>query len=107
MAMTAKEFRRIALSFAGVQEGQHMSHPDFRVGGKVFATLGYPDDEFGTLMISPEDQSILVRKHPKAFKPVAGAWGKAGSTSVLLRVAPQRAVRTALEAAWERRASKL
>jgi hypothetical protein len=81
-----------------------MGHPDFRVGGKIFATLGYPDRRHGTIMLSPHDQELLVRDHPKAFKPAAGAWGRAGSTSVLLRVAPRRAVTIGLEAAWERRA---
>ena len=103
--MSSAEFRRIALSFAGAEERQHMGHPDFRVGGKIFATLGYPDDRFGTLNVSPEDQAILVQSHPKAFKPAAGAWGRSGSTSVLLRLAPHRVVKDALEAAWERRAT--
>ena len=81
-----------------------MGHPDFRVGGKVFATLGYPNERCGTLMLTPEDQAILVRQHPKAFTPAAGAWGRAGSTSVQLALAPKRALRLALEAAWENRA---
>lgn len=101
--MTAAEFRRLALSLAGAEERAHGGHPDFRVNGKIFATLGYPDEQFGTLVLSPEDQSLLVRAHPKAFKPAAGAWGRSGSTSVLLRLAPRRATEVALEAAWERR----
>lgn len=101
--MTAAEFRRFALSLAGAEERAHGGHPDFRVTGKIFATLGYPDERFGTLVLSPEDQSLLVRAHPKAFKPATGAWGRSGSTSVLLRLAPRRAVTAALEAAWERR----
>jgi hypothetical protein len=104
--MTPSAFRRIALSLAGVEEREHMGHPDFRVGGKIFATLGYPDDRFGTVMVSPEDQSILMRKYPKAFMPASGAWGRSGSTSVELRRAPIGAVRIAIEAAWERRAPK-
>ena len=83
-----------------------MGHPDFRVGGKVFATLGYPDDRYGTIMVSPMDQELLVRDHPKAFKPATGAWGRSGTTSVLLRLAPSRVVAIALEAAWQRRAPK-
>jgi hypothetical protein len=104
--MTPDGFRRIALSLAGVEEREHMGHPDFRVGGKIFATLGYPDAGCGTVMVSAEDQSILVRKYPKAFAPAAGAWGRSGSTSVHLRHAPARAIRTAIEAAWERRAPR-
>ena len=103
--MTAAEFRRIALSLAGAEAKAHGGHPDFRVNGKIFATLGYPDNRFGTLVLTPEDQSLLVQSHPKAFKPAAGAWGRSGCTSVLLRLAPRRAVQAALEAAWERRAS--
>jgi hypothetical protein len=104
--MTPAEFRRIAISFAGVEEMKHVGHPDFRVSGKIFATLGYPDNRFGTIMVSPEDQALLVRDHPKAFKPAAGAWGRLGSTVVLLRLAPRRKVAIGLEAAWSRRATK-
>jgi hypothetical protein len=104
--MTAAEFRRLALSLPDVEEREHMTHPDFRVGGKIFATLGYPDDRYGTIMVSSIDQELLLRDHPKAFKPAAGAWGRSGSTSVLLRLAPRRAVKIALEAAWNRRAPK-
>ena len=83
-----------------------MGHADFRVAGKIFATLGYPDDLHGTIMLSPLDQDLLLQRHAKAFKPAAGAWGKAGSTSVTLGVAPKRVVALALESAWKRRASK-
>jgi hypothetical protein len=83
-----------------------MGHPDFRVGGKIFATLGYPDKRFATVMLSPQDQDLLVHDHPKVFAPAAGAWGRSGSTSVLLRPAPRMAVAAALESAWRRRAPK-
>ena len=104
--MTVTEFRRLALSLPSATESAHMGHPDFRVAGKIFATLGYPDARFGTIMLSPTDQDLLVREHPKAFAPAAGAWGKTGSTSVTLRTAPRRVVTMALESAWTRRASK-
>jgi len=83
-----------------------MGHPDFRVGGKIFAALGYPDAQHGTLMLSPLDQDLLLQRHAKAFKPAAGAWGKAGSTTVILKLAPKRVVALALESAWSRRATK-
>jgi hypothetical protein len=83
-----------------------MGHADFRVGGKIFATLGYPDDLHGTIMLSPLDQDLLLQRQAKAFKPAAGAWGKAGSTSVILKAAPKRVVALALESAWRRRATK-
>jgi hypothetical protein len=103
---TPADFRRLALSFPGTTEGSHMGHPDFRVGGKIFATLGYPNAQSGTVMLSPLDQDLLVRDHPKAFAPAAGAWGLSGSTVVTLRSAPRRAVALALESAWKRRAPK-
>ncbi len=83
-----------------------MGHADFRVGGKIFATLGYPDAQHGTVMLSPLDQDLLLQRHAKAFKPAAGAWGKAGATSVILRDARKRVVALALESAWTRRATK-
>ena len=102
--MTADEFRRIALSFPEAVEASHMGHPDFRVGGKIFATLGYPNTGFGVVMVTPQDQDLLVRDHPKTFTPAAGKWGASGSTTVALRAASKRAVAIALEAAWRKRA---
>ena len=102
--MTADEFRRIALSLPEATEASHMGHPDFRVGGKIFATLGYPNTGFGVVMVTPQDQDLLVRDHPKTFTPAAGKWGASGSTTVALRGASKRAVAIALEAAWRKRA---
>jgi hypothetical protein len=96
----------MALSRPEVVEGSHMGHADFRVGGKVFATLGYPSDGFAVVMLTPQDQDLIVRDHPKTFAPVSGAWGASGSTTVTLRGASKRAVAIALEAAWRKRASK-
>ena len=104
--MTSAEFRRLALGLPEAVEGSHMGHPDFRVGGRIFATLGYPDDRFAVAMLSPQDQDLLVRDYPKAFAPVAGKWGASGSTTIVLRAANKRAVAIALEAAWRRRAPK-
>jgi hypothetical protein len=104
--MTAAEFRRMALSLPEVIEGSHMGHADFRVGGKILATLGYPSDQFAVVMLSPQDQDLIVRDHPKTFAPARGAWGASGSTTVVLRGASKRAVANALEAAWRKRAPK-
>jgi hypothetical protein len=104
--MTAAEFRRIALSLPDAVEASHMGHPDFRVGGKIFATLGYPSAGYGVVMLSPQDQDLMVRDFPKNFAPVRGSWGASGSTTVLLRGASKRAVTTALESAWRKRAPK-
>lgn len=102
--MTATEFRRLALGFAGAIEAAHMGHPDFRVGGNIFATLGYPRAGFGVVMLTPEQQELFVRSEPKTFEPVPGGWGRQGSTRVMLRTAKKSAVREALKVAWSNRA---
>ena len=104
--MTPAEFRRLAMAFPEAIEGSHMGTADFRVGGKIFATLGYPDERFAVVMLTPQDQDLLVRDFPKIFAPVAGKWGASGSTTVTLRAATKRAVGLALDAAWRRRAPK-
>ena len=105
--MTAREFRSIALSLPQAVEAAHMGHPDFRVAGRIFATLGYPRSGWGMVKLTPEQQELFVRSHTAAFAPVTGAWGRAGSTSVRLRAARQSAVREALLFAWRNRAPKL
>ena len=104
--MTPNEFRRMALGLAEASESVHMSHPDFRVGGKIFATLGYPDERFGMVVLTAEDQAKFMRAHPNVFAPAAGAWGRRGSTSVRLDPVDATTLREALIAAWRRRAPK-
>ncbi|MGQ0702199.1 MAG: MmcQ/YjbR family DNA-binding protein [Gemmatimonadales bacterium] len=99
--MTAAQFRRLALSIPDAVEAGHHGHPDFRVRGKIFATLGYPGEGWAMVKLTPEDQEFLVRSDPAAFQPVKGAWGKAGCTNVLLRSARTGPVRDALRIAWE------
>src|SRR4051812_32299575 len=105
-AMTAAQFRQLARSFPGVIESSHMSHPDFRVGGKIFATLGYPDKNYGVVVVSPPDQAKLVRKHPEAFSPAKGDWGKRGCTPVLLAAVDKITMESALKSAWRNKAPK-
>ena len=104
--MTAAQFRKLALSFPEVSESAHMSHPDFRVAGKIFATLGYPDNEHGMLVLPPDEQAGLVRAHPKVFAPARGAWGKRGSTVVRLEAATAAILRPELQIAWRNKAPK-
>ena len=103
--MTAAEFRRLALSMPEAIEGAHMNHPDFRVGGKIFATLS-PGEEYGVVMLSPEEQKEFVTMASKAFAPVKGAWGRSGSTRVELAAVKLAPLRKAMAAAWRRRAPK-
>ena len=103
--MTAEDFRRLALSFPDAVESAHMGHPDFRVGGKIFATLT-ADGANGMVRLSPFDQSWLMRAEPTVFSPASGAWGRAGATMVNLRHAKKTRMREALSIAWEQRAPK-
>ena len=81
-----------------------MAHPDFRVGGKIFATLGYPNGEYGMVQLMPEQQEDFIHLAPDAFKPASGAWGRNGSTLVRLDTVPEDLLEAALTAAWRRRA---
>jgi 1-deoxy-D-xylulose 5-phosphate reductoisomerase len=100
--MTAAQFRRIALSLDGAEEKAHMNHPDFRVNGKIFATLGYPDNKHGMVKLPPECQHEFTHNEPEAFTCVKGAWGRQGATSVLLPAANESSVKNALEIAWRK-----
>jgi hypothetical protein len=98
--MTADEFRSMALSLPEVSEAAHMHHPDFRVGDKIFATLGYPDEGWGMVKLTPEQQALYVQAEPGVFVPCKGAWGRRGSTSVCLRIVEAATLHNALVAAW-------
>ena len=106
MPITIDGFRRLALGLPGVVEAQHMGHPDFRVGGRIFATLGSPDPDWGMVQLTPELQEALVHAQPKIFTPVKGGWGRGGATNVSLRAATVTALRPALALAHEYVASK-
>lgn len=94
-------FRRIAASLPGAEERAHMNHPDFRVGGRIFATLGYPDKSWGMVKLTPETQPEFVRESPQAFVPVKGAWGLKGCTSVRLDAVDEETLGRALTVAWQ------
>ena len=104
--MTANDFRKLALALPETEERQHMNHPDFRVAGKIFATLGYPDKSRGMVKLSPEDQHNFSKDFPEAFIPVKGAWGRRGATSVILKAARKDALLKAIQAAWRNTAPK-
>ncbi len=104
--MTAGQFRRMALSLPEVEERAHMGHPDFRVGGKIFATLASPDKGQGMVKLTPEQQRVYVQAHPNVFVPAQGAWGLGGSTMVHLKDADPEVVSEAMRAAWLGRAPR-
>jgi hypothetical protein len=104
--MTPNEFRELALSFPEAIESAHMRHPDFRVGGKIFATLGYPNKESAVVKLTRDEQREFVRRDPDVFKPVKGAWGRQGHTNVYLPAGKIDIVRQALTAAWRNTAPK-
>ncbi len=103
--MTADEFRSLALDLLEASEESHMGHPDFRVNGKIFATLG-SDETWGMVTLTPDQQAMFVRTEPDVFRPANGAWGRRGATYVRLEAATGPTVRQALVAAWCNKAPK-
>lgn len=104
--MTAADFRRIALSLEGAEEGSHMGAADFRVGGRIFATLAMVDQGYGNLMITPELQAEFIGERPDIFLPVHGGWGRMGITHIRLALADEDTLRGALHTAWKLRVDK-
>ena len=104
--MTANEFRKLALAFPGAVEASHMNHPDFRIGGKIFATLG-PSEIWGMLKLTPEQQQSFIKKAPSVFEPCRGAWGEQGATTVRLASAEKAVVQEALDTAWQNVSAKV
>ena len=103
--MTVKGFRRIALGMTGAVEGAHMDHPDFRVGGRIFATLGYPDPKWAMVALTPEQQQDVLRDHD-GFSPAKGAWGVKGATMVRLAAIDEETLGAALTQAWQNAVAK-
>ena len=97
--MTTDDFRKIALEIPSAVERSHMNHPDFRVAGKIFASLGVPNENWGMVKLTPEQQRGFIEKAPEVFKPCSGAWGRAGATNVYLASAKASLVRAALDTA--------
>jgi hypothetical protein len=104
--MTTDDFRSIALGLPEAVEASHMNHPDFRIRGRIFATLPNPDNGEAVVMLTPELQAQFVRDEPKVFAPVKGGWGRKGATSVQMSNACQESVQSALLAAWRKIAPK-
>jgi hypothetical protein len=98
--VTVAVFRRLALGLPEAVEEAHMGHPDFRVNGKIFATLGYPDGRWAMVKLTPEQQTAFVESAPDIFVPVKGGWGLKGATNVRLPAATRRALGPALATAW-------
>ncbi len=104
--MREQDFRAMAFSFPEVVEAEHMGHPDFRVAGKIFATLDAPEKGWGMLKLPPAVQKELVTTEPAVFVPAQGAWGRQGCTHVRLRTAKKGTVSGAFLMAWRNVAPK-
>jgi hypothetical protein len=104
--MKANDFRRLALLLEGAEEGSHMGSPDFRVGGRIFATLAHQAQGYGNLMLSPEQQLAFIEDRPAMFLPVSGGWGRMGATHIRLATATEDVLAGALQTAWNLRAEK-
>lgn len=104
--MTANDFRRIALSLEGAEESSHMGAPDFRVGGRIFATLASQKQGYGNLMLTLEQQAAFVEELPEVFLPIPGGWGRMGMTHIRLAAASEDVLAGALHTAWKLRVEK-
>ncbi|MDQ2841341.1 MAG: MmcQ/YjbR family DNA-binding protein [Acidobacteriota bacterium] len=104
--MNAEDFRRLALSLEGAEESSHMGSPDFRVGGRIFATLASERQGYGNLMLTPEQQAAFVEEAPHVFVPIAGGWGRMGMTHIRLAAACEDLLSGALRTAWKARLEK-
>ena len=104
--MNPRDFRRIALSFEGAEESSHMGAPDFRVGGRIFATLASERQGYGNLQLTLEQQAAFVEELPGVFLPIPGGWGRMGMTHIRLAAASEDVLRGALHAAWKLRVEK-
>ena len=104
--MTGADFRRIALSLPEAVEGSHFGQADFRVGGKIFATLALEREGYGMLALTPEQQAGMVEDAPEVFSPVPGGWGRRGATRVRLAKVTREVLEGALRTAWRRKAPK-
>jgi hypothetical protein len=104
--MTAKGFRRIALGMKDVIESAHMGHPDFRLNGRIFATL-HADMKWGMVKLTPEQQKRFVNDAPDAFKPENGAWGLQGCTAVRLDTVDEEMLGEAMTLAWRNSSEKV
>jgi hypothetical protein len=104
--MNAADFRRIALSFEGAEESSHMGAADFRVGGRIFATLASVSQGYGNLMLTPEHQAAFIGEQPEIFLPVHGGWGRMGMTHIRLAEASEDVLTGALRTACKLRVEK-
>ena len=104
--MTSEDFRRMALSLPEAFESAYMGHPDFRVVRKIFATIPWPDEDWGMVKLTPEQQAQFIEEEPEVFEPVKGGWGRRGATLVRLEVANPSTLRSALITAWRNTAPK-
>ncbi len=105
-ALTAADFRRLALSFEGAEEGSHMGNADFRVNGRIFATLASIQEGYGNLKLTLEQQTTFVEELPEVFLPIHGGWGRLGMTHIRLSAATEDVLEGALRTAWKLRVDR-
>lgn len=98
--MSVSRFRKAALALSDAIESAHHGKADFRVGKRIFATLGHPDENWGTLKLTVEQQAMLVDAEPEVFRPVPGGWGRQGYTNIRLAKADAATLKSALAMAW-------
>ena len=97
--MRPEDVRALALLLPGVIEAAHRGHPDFRISGRIFATL-WVEEERVVLKLDPADQERVVAEALDLFAPMPGAWGRRGWTNLDLWACEEDVLRDALLTAW-------
>lgn len=103
--MTPAAFAKLALAMPEAEASEHFGTPDYRVGGKIFATAGRVDGR-AVLKLTLDQQAMLCDAEPQMFEPITGGWGRKGWTNLILAKADMATVRSALWMAWRNTAPK-
>lgn len=93
--------RRLIAELPGAVESAHHGHPDFRVGGRIFATL-WPDQNRSVLRLAVEDADALAGSEPETYRLVS-ARGPVAWLSVDLGTVSAETYRALAEQAWRAR----
>jgi len=104
VALSAARVREMVARLADAQEGAHHGHPDFRVRGKIFATLSEREDRVA-LRLTHIEARALVERSPDMYRLVADR-EPIGWVSALLAEADEAEIGDLLEEAWQLRASE-
>ena len=103
--VTPEEAKAIALSFEETDEKPHFHRTAFTVKGKIFATLLASDSTLN-LVFDLQTQFIFCPPNSDVIYPVPNKWGLKGATTINLKKANKKLVKSALKEAYKLRLPK-